>query len=832
MVTTRIAPRVKVSGIPNLLGPLIIPALKVGGGPVTLNPPRSNSPAPWTYVSSDPYIVRIDGNVATALVAGSVTISAMQVAFGGFASGKATSFVTVTRILPDKVSNFVIGNKFLCSTPFTIPQPTSNSNGAWTYTSSNPQILSVSGNVATPTGLGTCVITATQAATATVGAGIITANVTVTTQTDTLGPFTIPSMVSGTSQTIQPPTALSSGSWSYSSSNPNVATVSGNTITSVGAGQCVITATRSGDHCYGTASTVANLTVSPQAASIGPLTIPLTVYFCSPAFTIPQPTSNSDGAWSYTSMDPTVISISGNVATIMGNLGTVTIVARQAATATYGEMSVSTVVTAIPKVNNIDPSTSFAISNKTVSDAPFTLTPPTSSNTSTPWVFVSNTPSTIKVSGNVATIVGLGYAEISATQPANACYGTIRQIASFTISQAPNNIGPLTIPPKLVGDPPFTITPPTSNSGGAWSYTSSDPSVMTVSGNTITVVGLGSSVITAKQAATPMYPAASTTGIGIVTAPEYTLDITQHAMNYSVMNGLVAKYGNTVASAPCSVTVTVAPGIWVYSDNVQLFALYVDRFAVGSTVKLINHGFIAGKGGQGGTNAQLPYALNGKGIGQNGGDAIYANVPLVIDNTDPNAYIGGGGGGGGSQFTTVTTSVQAETNNGGGGGGAGGGKGGTGSYDVTFSIAKQQMLGGDGGSIGSPGSIGMHSNKTSAPNVPALPSGGAGNGGGAGGGGGIYGGGGGGGGRQFPGVGGLGGDYPLWSGPIQAGEGGSGNGDAVTHSTAANAGGGGGGWGKPGGNSQAHGGGGGRAVATGQYGKVSYVNNDKTRVYG
>jgi len=56
------------------------------------------------------------------------------------------------------------------------------------------------------------------------------------------------------------------------------------------------------------------------------------------------------------------------------------------------------------------------------------------------------------------------------------------------------------IPQSNYGDAPFTITPPTSNSTGAFSYTSSDTSVATISGNTVTIVGKGSSTITATQA--------------------------------------------------------------------------------------------------------------------------------------------------------------------------------------------------------------------------------------------------------------------------------------------------------------------------------------------
>lgn len=81
------------------------------------------------------------------------------------------------------------------------------------------------------------------------------------------------------------------------------------------------------------------------------------------------------------------------------------------------------------------------------------------------------------------------------------------------VQQLPNqSIGPLfcppliptlsnfTIPPKVSGGPPFSLVPPTSDSQGTFSYTSNNPSVATVSGNTVTIVGPGTSIITATQA--------------------------------------------------------------------------------------------------------------------------------------------------------------------------------------------------------------------------------------------------------------------------------------------------------------------------------------------
>ena len=59
------------------------------------------------------------------------------------------------------------------------------------------------------------------------------------------------------------------------------------------------------------------------------------------------------------------------------------------------------------------------------------------------------------------------------------------------------------VPLKVLGNAPFTLTPPASNSSGAFTYTSSSPTVATVNSTTgvVTIVGQGSATITATQAA-------------------------------------------------------------------------------------------------------------------------------------------------------------------------------------------------------------------------------------------------------------------------------------------------------------------------------------------
>ena len=107
----------------------------------------------------------------------------------------------------------------------------------------------------------------------------------------------------------------------------------------------------------------------------------------------------------------------------------------------------------------------------------------------------------------MVSIVGAGTTTITATQAATTNYTTGSVTASLVVSPAAPTIGALTAPAKNYGDASFTLTAPTSNSNGAFSYSSSNTAVATVTsgiggvgGGVVTIVGAGTTTITASQA--------------------------------------------------------------------------------------------------------------------------------------------------------------------------------------------------------------------------------------------------------------------------------------------------------------------------------------------
>jgi hypothetical protein len=233
-------------------------------------------------------------------------------------------------------------------------------------------------------------------------------------------------------------------------------------------------------------------------------------------FTLLQPSSNSNspGAFTYSVVGNTgVVSVSANVATML-SAGSTTIRATQAAAGGYTSAYVEASVTINPIAPTFSNGGVFTIPSKNFGDAPFTPAYPTS-NSSGAFTYTSSVPSvaTVNSSSGVVTIVSIGSTTIRATQAASGGYTSAYVEASVTINPiAPtfSNGGVFTIANRDVGDAPFTPTYLTSNSSGAFTYTSSVPSVASVHPTTglVTIVSIGSTTITATQAAAGNYTSA------------------------------------------------------------------------------------------------------------------------------------------------------------------------------------------------------------------------------------------------------------------------------------------------------------------------------------
>jgi hypothetical protein len=275
-------------------------------------------------------------------------------------------------------------------------------------------------------------------------------------------------------------TASSSLGVTYSSSNPAVATVSGNTVTIIGVGATTITASQAGDGLYAPALNVqqtlsvnkANQTISfasLASKNYGDATFNLTA------------SSSSGLTITYFSSNTTVATVSGNTVTIVGG-GTTTITAAQTGNNNYNAaLNVQQTLT----INKIAQSITFdALSDKTYGDIPFTVAATSTSGLAVAYASSNNAVAT--VSGNTITIVGAGITTITASQGGNANYLAATEVQrTLTIGKASQTITFATPEDKNFSDADFNLSASASSGLGVTYQVVSGPA--SIVGSTVTL---------------------------------------------------------------------------------------------------------------------------------------------------------------------------------------------------------------------------------------------------------------------------------------------------------------------------------------------------------
>ena len=226
-------------------------------------------------------------------------------------------------------------------------------------------------------------------------------------------------------------------------------------------------------------------------------------------------TSNSPGTFTYTSSNTSIATISDtNLITIISS-GTSTITATQASTTNYTTSNITVNVI----VNRVIPTiTNFTVPAKNFNDTAFSLIAPTS-NSSGAFTYTSSNTAVATISGSTVTIVSAGSSTITATQALTTNYTSSTITSSLVVSPIAPTLSTFTVTGKNYGDAVFNLTPPTTNSSGAFTYTSSNTAVATISGSTVTILGGGTTTITATQAASGNYASGTITSSFVVSIP-------------------------------------------------------------------------------------------------------------------------------------------------------------------------------------------------------------------------------------------------------------------------------------------------------------------------
>ncbi|OJJ18884.1 hypothetical protein BKI52_25280 [marine bacterium AO1-C] len=140
---------------------------------------------------------------------------------------------------------------------------------------------------------------------------------------------------------------------------------------------------------------------------------------------------------------------------------------------------------------------------KTFGDTPFNLNATASSGLAV--TYTSSNPAVATVSGSTVTIVGAGTTNITASQAGNANYNAAPDVThALVVDKGDQMITFESLAAKKIGDAAFDLTA-SASSGLTVTYTSSNPAVATISGSTVTIIGVGTISITASQAGNSNY---------------------------------------------------------------------------------------------------------------------------------------------------------------------------------------------------------------------------------------------------------------------------------------------------------------------------------------
>ena len=321
--------------------------------------PASNSKGSWTLTSADPSVASVNGLTVTALKSGTTKISAKQAPSGGFRSTIVTMNVTILAVDPVVTASGFLDRtvEIIPGTPqqISLAAPVSNSPGAWTFTSSDPTVASITGNSLSALKPGKVTVTAVQAPALKFGSSKpFTITVFVKGRQSLTAPANVEKLAGDPDVAIAYPISQSAGKWSATSSDPTIAAVNGSAIKLGNAGTAIITLTQEATDSWIASSTTFSVRVIGVTPTLGAFT-PFEISAGEKLTTAKAPLSNSAGKWIYSSSDPKVVAVIDNVITGVA-VGTATISAYQQPSGKYGQSNtLQTTVTVKPAAVVVTP---------------------------------------------------------------------------------------------------------------------------------------------------------------------------------------------------------------------------------------------------------------------------------------------------------------------------------------------------------------------------------------------------------------------------------------------------------------------------------------------
>ncbi|MDC1543062.1 gliding motility-associated C-terminal domain-containing protein [Flavobacteriaceae bacterium] len=221
--------------------------------------------------------------------------------------------------------------------------------------------------------------------------------------------------------------------------------------------------------------------------------------------------TDSDGSITFSSSNQGVIKINSSTQSGTGTVGSheiigggqTVITVYQEATSNFNSISTSYNVT----VNKVDPTIIFNDITKDYGDPDFDLS--ATSNSTGAFIYSTTNDSVAVVIGNSISLVGAGSTIVTVQQAEDSIYNSATVTMTLTVLKVDPTIifNDLT---KDYRDPDFDLSA-TSNSTGAFTYSITNTSIAVVTGNSVSIADLGSTVVTVQQAEDSNYNSATVT---------------------------------------------------------------------------------------------------------------------------------------------------------------------------------------------------------------------------------------------------------------------------------------------------------------------------------
>ena len=298
----------------------------------------------------------------------------------------------------------------------------------------------------------------------------------------------------------------------YTSSNTSVATVSGNTVTILSNGSTTITANQAGNTTYAAANAVSHtLTVNKKSLTVTGLSVNDKIYDASATATLTgnaalEGTVGTD----VLTLGGTPIANFNSIAVGTNKPVTVTgytISGAQAARYTLVQPTLNGAITAKELTVN-----GIAISNKVfdgTAAATITGTPVLDGVINNDNVLIDSSAATAQFTNNgPATAIPVTVSGYTLTGTATSNYSLLQPqglSANVTDASLQNQFITFTLPATATYGDTSQVLTGTSSSGLELTYTSTNTDVATITGNTLTIVGIGTATIIAGQAGNDSY---------------------------------------------------------------------------------------------------------------------------------------------------------------------------------------------------------------------------------------------------------------------------------------------------------------------------------------